>query len=60
MKSYQRPLIWPEEESRSAHGITGMSVLTTYEMIFMKIKNVGLVPGMLRLSLLFLIGELNG
>lgn len=30
-----------------------MCVLSTFEMIFMKIKNTDIIPGMLRLSLLF-------
>jgi hypothetical protein len=42
-----------EEDSSLAHGITGMCVLSTFEMIFMKIKNTDIIPGMLRLSLLF-------
>lgn len=40
-------------------GTMGMFVLPTFEMIFMKIKNIDIVPGMLRVSLLFLFSKEN-
>lgn len=37
----------------------GMFVLFTFEMIFMKIKNIDIVFGMLRVFLLFLFSKEN-
>lgn len=59
MKSYRCLFIQHEEDSGSAHGLTRMCVLPTFEMIFMKIKTIDIVPGILRLSLLLLLRKEN-